>query len=308
MKQINSNFIKVLKGLNTDKKGFLALSNEKEVIEKVIIKLYNNELKLNELREKPLKKSSIYQKWFKSIRAYSRDLGKPLYFRINKTPKNPQNLMKNTNTLENFNLDSKPIREIMDYNKIFTEIKTFMTKLEKKSLKWFNFLSVKICSGLDYTDIVGLKLKDLKELNGFGIISKYRNKTQCENFSILTAKSTINLKNYIKTLNLKQNDLIFPSNDNKIAESNKQMNSNSITETIKRIMNDFLPSKKLRAITNQILNEFGKLSILEKDFYSKIWLGHKIQTHNVYTDKLRNPKFFLTEYLENYEKFFNQLI
>ena len=102
--------------------------------------------------------------------------------------------------------------------------------------------------------------------------------------------------------------MIFPSNDNKIVKANKQMNSKSITETIKRIMNDFLPSKKLRAITNQILNEFGQLGILEKDFYSKIWLGHKIQTHNVYTDKLRNPKYFLSEYLENYEKFFNQLI
>ena len=183
-----------------------------------------------------------------------------------------------------------------------------MAKLKTKNLKWFNFLSIKICSGLDYSDIVELRLKDLKELNGYGIISKFRSKTNCENFSIMTDKATINLKEYIKTLNLNDSDLIFPSNDNKVSKANRQMNPNSVSGTIKRIMDSYIPSKKLRAITNQILNDFGKLSILEKDFYSKIWLGHKIQVHNIYTDKLRNPKYFLNEYLDNYEKFFNQLI
>ena len=108
-------------------------------------------------------------------------------------------------------------------------------------------------------------------------------------------------------MNLGNDDLIFPSNDNKVMESNKQMNSNSITETIKRLLNNSIPSKRLRAITNQIINQFGNLSILEKDFYSKIWIGHKIQVHNIYTDKLRNPSYFLSEYIKNYERFFNQM-
>lgn len=321
MTQLQTNRLKLFKALKVkSKREYLELDNSFEIIEKAIIKLYNLEISNNFKLTKPLKHSSIYQKYFKSIRAHSRDIGKPLSFKINKTPKNPQNLMKGLDQLKPLNIDTKPIKEIHDYNKIFTEIREFMKILKTKSLKWYNFLLVKICSGLDYTDITELRVNDLKEIQGYCIISKYRSKTECENFSVLSNKATIELKDYIRNtfysnLNGKippfkyitDDALLFPSNDHKIVQSNKRMNSESVSKTIKSLMKSYFPSKKLRAITNQILNEFGTLGVLERDFYSKMWLGHKIQTHNIYTDKLRIPKYFISEYFDNYEKFFNQL-
>jgi len=214
--------------------------------------------------------------------------------------------MRNKSELSELNLDTIPITEIKDYNKIFNEISEFLIKLKSVSQKWYNFFLVKINSGLDYTDLVNLKRCDLKELNGYIVININRNKTKCETYSILTNKITLELKKYLKGKKLNTEYLFTSENNN--TDKIKSMNPKSINQTIFKKINQKVNSKVLRSITNEILNLFGNLTQIEKDFYSKVWLGHKVSVHNKYTNKLRDISFFQTIFIENYEKIFNQIL
>lgn len=277
----------------TTTKQYLQLDND--FIEKTLIKLYNRNENISQ-----------HQLYFSNFAGFSRFLGKRLSFEINKRPKRPIKLMRKANELKPLNLDSKPLETIKDYEKTFNTVKEMLKEIKNKSEKWFIFFSVKINSGLDYTELCNMKISDLKEYNGYIINNNERNKTKVSGLQILTNKITVMLKEYLRNREI-ESDYIFLSDNHNVSEI-KPMNPNTVNQCLKKLTTNNYNSKVLRSITNEIIKEFGNLNDLEKEIYSKIWLNHSLDINERYTKKLREIPTFFRIFKENYEKLFNSLI
>lgn len=319
--QIQVNTQKLFKSLKVkSKREFLELDNRFEVIEKAIIRLYNNRITKNNKRDKPILESSIYQQYFSKLRANSRVLGQPLNFKIHKTPKNPSSSIVKLNSkkisnyqdlIKSMSLESLKNNKEVDIDKIKSEVRDFLIELKEKSEKWFIFFLIKLNIGLDYSDICNLKISNFEPyLNRLAYTNK-RHKTKVNATSFLS-KKTINyyLKYVEKLSKIHGNDSnfnLFNSDNNKI-DKYQPINSDSVRNTVKKITNNYIHSKDLRSLTKHLITENCGLDIVKREVLSQIWLAHKSDISNQYIRELRNGNFVYNLYLERIERFFDEII
>ena len=321
MNQLESNFQKLLRSLNIKtKREYLEINNKFEIIEKSINRIYNNHINRNSKAIKSISEGSIYQQYYSKLRGFSSKIGKPLNFKINKTPKNPKSSITKLNSkkINNYSelmkfMDSEQLKnnKEVDIDKIKSEVRDFLIELKEKSEKWFMFFLIKLNIGLDYSDIVKLKISNFEPyLNRLAFTNK-RNKTKIDSVSFLSKKTIQYYLKYIQKLSeIHGNDKnfnLFNSNNNKVSEF-KPINSDSIRTTIKAITTKYIHSKDLRSLTKSLITNNCKLDVVKTEVLSQIWLGHKTDISNQYIRELRDGNFVYNLYIENLEKGFDDII
>ena len=322
MNQLQRNFESLKKSLKVQsKKEFQSIDNSNEIIEKSINRLYRNHVKLNSKKSKPITKSSIYQQYYSKLRSYvNKELGKGITWKLTKIPKNPStSIVKiNSKKVSSYNqlldiMSSEKLKNNLeiDIEAIKKEVKVFLTELKEKSMKWFLFFLIKLNIGLDYSDIAKLRISNFEVYLNRLVYKTERNKTEVQTTSFLSEKTINYFLKYVKELSETYgNDTNFNlfNSDNNSIDKIQVINSNSVRNTVKKLVSNYIHSKDLRSLTKHLITENSGLDVVKKEVLSQIWLGHKSEISKQYITELRNGNFVYNLYIENLERHFDDII